>query len=437
MLFDTQAGKQCGPFVLGMSLFSAMRVIKTLDSSSSSASSMFKKTIITYSRLHPVDSPVIVDVKSVGIRLRFESATQCLFLIEVYDLQLVSVSLNGYLLGGETRSREAMTLRALYPVLGATHAGFRRKELGKDAFCFQYPGFLIQFSVPENEVFQGIPFVLHSSNQSPIVARFFIHGVDFPKVVVARNRTTAVEGAGSLEVMFKEDGPVLTFPSNGVVIKLGKTTCQEVLSWLHAPGATCLKHRETFGGSSSNQQQDLDYFYNYFSLGIDLLFDGKRHVVKQAILHANLVPHAQFNVYAKCLFTIKFQLKARKKSSATAVAAPPAPTPSKVHHMLPSSFEELLMGTSNSSNSSSKNAAPQAPTPATTATTKSAKDLERLIHCDDKWTAIANKLDLQNDQPMVHEPPEQPFGPCLLYATKRTVFEIDQQSQHIATFTVF
>lgn len=40
-----------------------------------------------------------------------------------------------------------------------------------------------------------------------------------------------------------------------------------------------------------------DYFYNYFALGIDILFDIQTHIVKKFILHTNFPSHYQFNQY--------------------------------------------------------------------------------------------------------------------------------------------
>lgn len=41
-------------------------------------------------------------------------------------------------------------------------------------------------------------------------------------------------------------------------------------------------------------QQPNDYFYNYFHLGIDVLFDGSTHRCKKIILHSNVPGHFDF-----------------------------------------------------------------------------------------------------------------------------------------------
>jgi hypothetical protein len=47
-----------------------------------------------------------------------------------------------------------------------------------------------------------------------------------------------------------------------------------------------------------------DYFYNYFSRGIDILFDGQTHRIKKFVLHTNFPGHTDFNCYIKCNFFI-------------------------------------------------------------------------------------------------------------------------------------
>ncbi|XP_028096177.1 UPF0183 protein At3g51130-like isoform X4 [Camellia sinensis] len=47
-----------------------------------------------------------------------------------------------------------------------------------------------------------------------------------------------------------------------------------------------------------------DYFYNYFTRGLDILFDGQAHKIKKFVLHTNYPGHADFNLYIKCNFVI-------------------------------------------------------------------------------------------------------------------------------------
>ncbi|KAJ8451954.1 hypothetical protein Cgig2_007437 [Carnegiea gigantea] len=47
-----------------------------------------------------------------------------------------------------------------------------------------------------------------------------------------------------------------------------------------------------------------DYFYNYFTRGLDILFDGQTHKIKKFVLHTNYPGHPDFNSYIKCNFII-------------------------------------------------------------------------------------------------------------------------------------
>jgi hypothetical protein len=48
-----------------------------------------------------------------------------------------------------------------------------------------------------------------------------------------------------------------------------------------------------------------DYFFNYFDLGIDVLFDGHSHKIRKLVLHTNLITKADFGRYSKCHFQLK------------------------------------------------------------------------------------------------------------------------------------
>ena len=39
-----------------------------------------------------------------------------------------------------------------------------------------------------------------------------------------------------------------------------------------------------------------DYFYNYFSMGVDILFEASTHIVKKFVLHTNYPGHYNFNM---------------------------------------------------------------------------------------------------------------------------------------------
>lgn len=48
---------------------------------------------------------------------------------------------------------------------------------------------------------------------------------------------------------------------------------------------------------TSGSQQPNDYFYNYFHLGMDILFDGSTHRCKKIVMHTNVPGHFDFQRY--------------------------------------------------------------------------------------------------------------------------------------------
>ncbi|GJJ75722.1 hypothetical protein EMPS_08080 [Entomortierella parvispora] len=55
---------------------------------------------------------------------------------------------------------------------------------------------------------------------------------------------------------------------------------------------------------AEGSQQPNDYFYNYFHLGIDVLFDGSTHRCKKIVMHNNLPGHFDFQSYKRCPFVL-------------------------------------------------------------------------------------------------------------------------------------
>jgi len=264
-------GIRVGPFKLGMSLVEILSIVKSRPPNGS----QIKKTLVYFSRTYPVDRPIILDIQMFGVKLRFEPKSQKLFIIDVYDISKLSVSFQGHMVGGKHKSSiDAATLKNLYGILGITHSGFRREELGKDAFCLQYPGLLIAFRVPEMETFSGIPLVL-SDGSSPEAMRLVVHDFEFPKQPLKMIKERP------FEVIIKDDEPVrINFKNLRVSLILGQSHSQDILTALGQPSKVHLKQPDPLGtkarrqGESNNVEDTGDYFLNYFDLGIDILLDG-------------------------------------------------------------------------------------------------------------------------------------------------------------------
>lgn len=53
------------------------------------------------------------------------------------------------------------------------------------------------------------------------------------------------------------------------------------------------------------QTKRSDFFFNYFTLGLDILFDARTQRCKKIILHTNYPGHYNFNMYHRCEFQLQ------------------------------------------------------------------------------------------------------------------------------------
>jgi hypothetical protein len=130
------------------------------------------------------------------------------------------------------------------------------------------------------------------------------------------------------------------FDSNeGKQVHFNDTT-QDVLMSLGAPNNIYYKRHDKLrihysatkklsNGDTSNNTNDslklhkaeyvsreltaVDYFYNYYTLGFDIMFNGQTHTVQKIILHTNFPGSKDFNIYVKC----NFRIRANQFSQAT------------------------------------------------------------------------------------------------------------------------
>jgi len=58
-------------------------------------------------------------------------------------------------------------------------------------------------------------------------------------------------------------------------------------------------------GSIPNAAPAPSYYWNYFDLGLDVLFDGENHDVQAIVLHTNCPGHAYFGLYRRANFFIE------------------------------------------------------------------------------------------------------------------------------------
>ncbi|KAG0366627.1 hypothetical protein BGZ54_005106, partial [Gamsiella multidivaricata] len=73
-----------------------------------------------------------------------------------------------------------------------------------------------------------------------------------------------------------------------------------------------------------------DYFYNYFHLGIDVLFDGSTHRCKKIVMHTNIPGHFDFQSYKRCPFILHLPSPSTPSDTEAARLPPIPPLPAPV-----------------------------------------------------------------------------------------------------------
>ncbi|KAF9385582.1 hypothetical protein CPB97_004679 [Podila verticillata] len=344
-------GKHLGWFRLGTSLWDIIRLLRD-------QAALIPVVNLKYSDVNPFAADIVLRLASNGIELRFEPLSQRLKLIKVDDFSRLRLTYQG----DEVSSTKALpTFLQAYRLFGPTYPG--EFDGAKHLYTLSYPGLALVFPIPEKHMLlyqssADLPLEFPDGT-TPVASHMYIYyGADWttatpvPISTLVRNIQESnspsnqggrfVEGKVELErVVAKINyGVALQFagttPQQKCLILLHVTTPQDLLADLGSPASIYYKeedkmkiHSDTIenaknqdeddgilgsmddvGGydrtnrQAEGSQQPNDYFYNYFHLGIDVLFDGSTHRCKKIIMHSNVPGHFDFQSYKRCPFVL-------------------------------------------------------------------------------------------------------------------------------------
>ncbi|XP_076673685.1 PHAF1 protein CG7083 isoform X4 [Andrena cerasifolii] len=107
-------------------------------------------------------------------------------------------------------------------------------------------------------------------------------------------------------------------------------TCEDVLSALGAPSRVFFKAEDKMRIHSPHAHKRdkirrSDFIYNYFTLGLDVLFDAKTQCVKKFVLHTNYPGHYNFNMYHRCEFSLTLPPENNSTESGKLIDVSPSP----------------------------------------------------------------------------------------------------------------
>lgn len=383
-------------FVLGMPLYQAIEILKR-------ECECIKKIQITYSEQNPLDLDVVVGLTQDGIRLLFDPKSQRLKMIEVYDVTKVKLRYcNKHFCSHDILP----TVDQIHHSFGPTLPG--QVDTKQQLFVLLFRGVLFAFpfwnatnnnsiSLERSDlnavllsrlcIFSGND---PSEAKPPSLPLECFHGNSFSDgVEVVRGSEGDIRGL-KLQVVFDDPQHSKLGDKRPKVlereVRFGDRP-QEVSLLLGAPNRVFFKDEDKMR-IHSPPPRDLshsDYFFNYFTLGLDLLFDALTHKVKKFVLHTNFPGHYNFNVYHRCDFTILFPIDKLLSND--------------------SSMKQLSI------------------TPYT------------------KWAEVQDFLTRPADKPVIlnrtsSTNSSNPFGPTHCYGYQNLIFEVMRNS-HISSVTIF
>ncbi|KAJ8925830.1 hypothetical protein NQ315_009682 [Exocentrus adspersus] len=306
-------------FVVGMHFSQAVAIIQ-------SQVGVIKGVQVLYNDTKPLEVDLVINLPQDGIRLFFDPISQRLKIIEIFCMKLVKLKYCGLVFN----SPEVLpSIEQIEHSFGATHPGVYDSE--KQLFMLNFRGLSFYFPV-ESKFQSGSTHNLGSlqfpPGNSPLVSRLAIYcgsNVDqayapelplncyygqlyLQKAVVLRGdsytkglRLHLLAGTNSRIV----DSMKIQFERE---VLLGHSA-QDVASMLGSPSKVFYKSEDKMRIHSPNAHRKIaatrsDYFFNYFTLGLDILFDARSHYAKKIVLHTNYPGHYNFNMYMRCEFDL-------------------------------------------------------------------------------------------------------------------------------------
>lgn len=200
--------------------------------------------------------------------------------------------------------KPALCLRDVCTMFGPTWIGEFHTGEDDAAYFLRYPGLTFEFPLPADWVEELAARGEHPmeipGHRPPTAVRMWVFAKDAPSYLDA------------LSARPDEAEAVVVRPSTGVELRgralLFGAMPQDVFSDFGPPEQVCVKDVDAVrihsDGSLPPRVTGPDYYYNYFHLGLDVLFDGRTHLVKKVILHTNPPTHELFSRYTRCFFEI-------------------------------------------------------------------------------------------------------------------------------------
>ncbi|KAK9890962.1 hypothetical protein WA026_013300 [Henosepilachna vigintioctopunctata] len=316
---DRSVGCTEWEFIVGMHFSQAVAIIQ-------SQVGIMKGVHVLYNHDEALDVDIVIELPQDGIRLYFDPISQRLKIIDIYIMKNVKLKYCSLFFN----SPEVLpTLEQIEHSFGATLPGEYDAE--KQLYVMNFRG--VAFHFPVVSKFQtGNNHELGSlqfpSGCTPVASRMLVYigngicsksapemplecyygHIYLKSAVIIRgpHHTKGVKVKLMAATNHRTNPTQIMFEKQ---ILLGDST-QDIASALGCPSKVFYKSDDkmqihTANKSSIENPQKSDYFFNYFTLGMDVLFDARTHLVKKLVLHTNYPGHYNFNMYMRCEFSLR------------------------------------------------------------------------------------------------------------------------------------
>lgn len=261
-----------------------------------------------------VEEDFVVELREEGLRLHFDGVLQTLRLVHARELARspVSFSYEGRAVAGPRAPEPA--LAALLAAFGPSYPGLAQPG----AYHLNYPG--VGFVLPALLPLPLGPLEapMQEGCLGPASELLVFRGklLSQPQEVSLAKITHALPGCHSyLQPVLLRVARGIELP--GATLLLG-CSAQDVRAALGEPESVFVKtdarlkiHAEdqeglqlSGGGGDGAGTGEEDYFFNFFSLGLDVLLDGQTHRAIKFVAHSNAPQHDSFVQYARARWSL-------------------------------------------------------------------------------------------------------------------------------------
>ncbi|PAA52137.1 hypothetical protein BOX15_Mlig012614g2, partial [Macrostomum lignano] len=352
--------KQNWELILGMPLHQAINILRQADSD-------VRSVQLWYSDRLPLLMDIVLSLTQDGVKLIFDATYQRLKSIEVFDLTKLQLSYCNQ--SFNSPPGVAPTVTTIQQCFGATHPAVHDPERDADVLSFRGVSFTFprtESSSTRSTIDDGsgsfsyyatfeesdeVPCLVPSASaggpsvQANAMFIFLGNSLSEPRLPqqmpldcyqtdkiylerarIDRSASPAGGGGGqqTREIVFQLYclEPPATASGSGQCtlqrcdferrLRFGDSV-QDVESSLGSPSQVFYKSEDKMRIHARDparrrpRTKRSDYIYNYFTMGVDLLFDGLSHSLVKAILHTNFPGHYNFSTYYRCFFDLTVQ----------------------------------------------------------------------------------------------------------------------------------